>query len=192
MVGRAAYVLVGGKSSRFGQDKARYEVGGEPMALGVARVAEKVAGSVTLVGRPEDYSDLKVRLIADAEPAAGPLSGLVAALEDTAARWTLVVACDMPSLRADFLEMLFRTAETSGASAVVPVQPDGRIQPLCAVYSRELYGPLAHNLRHGVSKLTKALGGLNIRYLNEPEYARLDPSGDLMRNVNTPGDLAQP
>ncbi len=192
MVGRAAYVLVGGKSSRFGQDKARYPLGGQPMALTVARVAEKVAGRVTLVGRPHDYADLGLRLIDDAPPAAGPLSGLVAALEDSAARWTLVVACDMPGLQPAFLEMLFRTAETNGASAVVPVQPDGRVQPLCAVYSKALLAPLRHNLEHGVSKLTKALGGLNIRYLNAPEYSRLDPSGDLMRNVNTPGDLARP
>ena len=70
------------------------------------------------------------------------------------------------------------------------MQPDGRAQPLCAVYSKALYAPLAKNLSQGVSKLTKALGGLDIRYLNAQEYARLDPAGELFLNVNTPGDLA--
>jgi molybdopterin-guanine dinucleotide biosynthesis protein A len=190
MLERAAYVLVGGESSRFGQDKARYSVDGSPMAMRVARIAAEVADSVTLVGNPERYSDLNLRRIGDASPAAGPLSGLVAALEDTAARWTLVLACDMPGLRGEFLEMLFQTAESGAASAVLPVQRDGRVQPLCAVYSKALYAPLANSLRRGVSKLTVALGGLNLRYLNPPEYQLMDPAGDLMLNINRPGDLA--
>lgn len=160
------------------------------MAMGVARTASLVAELVTLVGSPQRHGDLGLRLIEDAAPANGPLSGLVAALDDTTARWTLVLACDLPGLRPEFLEMLFQTAESGRASAVIPVQPDGRVQPLCGIYSKALLAPLANNLRQGVGKLTKALGGLNVRYLNAPEYAPLDPSGDLLLNVNTPADLA--
>lgn len=188
---RAAYVLVGGNSSRFGEDKALYRLDGSPMAMRLAGIAAEVAEQVTLVGAPERYGDLELRRIGDASPARGPLSGLVAALEDTEARWTLVTACDMPGLRADFLELLFDTAESANASAVIPVQPDGRVQPLCAVYSKALYAPLAEKLQQGVSKVTVALEGLKVRYVHPPEYARMDPAGDLLMNVNRPGDLTR-
>lgn len=190
MLARAAYVLVGGRSSRFGQDKARFEVGGLPMALRVARAAAEAADAVTLVGPRERYADFELPIIDDETPAAGPLSGLVAALGHTSARWTLVAACDLPGLDSAFLELLFRTAESGRVSAVIPVQRDGRVQPLCAVYSKSLHAPLRENLRRGVSKLTTALGGLDIRYLNAPEYAHLEYGRDLLRNVNAPADLA--
>ena len=159
------------------------------MALRVARAAAATAERVTLVGSRRQYADFELPMIEDEAPPAGPLSGLVAALGHSPARWTLVVACDLPEIDVAFLELLFRTAESGRASAVIPVQRDGRAQPLCAVYSKSLYAPLRENLRRGVSKLTAALGGLDVRYLNAPEYAHLELGRDLLRNVNAPADL---
>ncbi len=189
MQGRAAYVLVGGKSSRFGRDKALIEVDGKPLAAHVAGIADQVADHVTFVGDPTRYEHLGLPVIPDAVLGFGPAAGVAAALAHTSAKWNLIVACDMPRLQVEFLRYLFEAAESSEAQAVVPVQPDGREQPLCAVYSDSLKEPFQAAVAGGVRRVGAVLEPLNVRYLAPREYARIDPSGDVFANVNTPADL---
>ncbi len=82
-----AYILAGGHSSRFGSDKARVFVHGQPL---IARLAQSLASdgvSVTVVAQQVDaYQDLGLRTIADYEAHHGPLAGLLRALEDLTER----------------------------------------------------------------------------------------------------------
>src|SRR5260370_42365165 len=57
-VSRAGYILVGGKSSRMGQDKAFLPFGNTTLVQHVAETVRAAAGSVTLIGDPANYSDL--------------------------------------------------------------------------------------------------------------------------------------
>ena len=123
MTDTAGYILVGGKSSRLGRDKALVEVGGTPLALRVTNALRSVVDDVTLVGSPEKYSHLGLRVIPDHVTGFGPLAGILAALEDTSRPWNLVAACDMPNLTPDFLEFLLRRAEEElSARAMVPTR----------------------------------------------------------------------
>ena len=75
------YILAGGRSSRFGSDKARAVLDGEPLIKRVARMAMPIAESTTIVAdRTGKYDDLGLRSIADDPPHLGPLGGLAAAL----------------------------------------------------------------------------------------------------------------
>ena len=49
-----AYILAGGKSSRFGSDKARAQVGGEALVARIARLAREagVSRGVVIRRRP--------------------------------------------------------------------------------------------------------------------------------------------
>jgi molybdopterin-guanine dinucleotide biosynthesis protein A len=102
----AGYILVGGKSSRFGRDKALVEVGGRPLALRVVDALSPVTGTVTLVGAPEKYRHLGLRVIPDLLADFGPLAGILAALDDSQRAWNLLLACDMPRVTAGFLTFL--------------------------------------------------------------------------------------
>ena len=188
---RAAYVLVGGRSSRFGRNKAFEDVGGKPMVLHVADRIRPVADSVALVGPATVYGDLGLRVVEDSVEAFGPVAGILAAVEDSAALWILVVACDLPNIRSQFLEMLFRRAESSSVDAVVPLAADGREQPLCAVYNKSMVEPLRQAVESGVAKVSAAIGGAKLAYLLPPEYEAMDPSGEMLLNVNRPADLTR-
>src|SRR5277367_1066850 len=116
----AGFVLAGGRSRRMGRDKAMLPYRGRPLIAHVAETVEKVlygSGHATIVGQPDRYRDLGYRVLADLYPDCGPLGGIVTALQQSAADWNLVVACDMPNLaEADLRELLDRTAATRARS----------------------------------------------------------------------------
>jgi molybdopterin-guanine dinucleotide biosynthesis protein A len=159
------------------------------MAVHVANRIQPVVDRVALVGPATTYAELGLRVIEDSIDGFGPVAGILAAVDDSAAPWILVVACDLPNIQPQFLELLFRRAESSGVDAVIPLATDGRQHPLCAVYSKSKAAPLRQAVKSGVAKVTSAISGANLAYLLPPEYAALDPSGEMLLNVNRPGDL---
>ena len=113
----------------------------------------------------------------------------VSALADAAAERVLIVGCDFPLVPQALLELLFEKAE--GVEAVVPVQADGRVQPLCAVYARSVRAAVERALAEGRRKASAPLDDLNTLYVQPAEYAQADPGGDAFRNVNTPEELRE-
>lgn len=127
------YILAGGRSSRFGRDKARAQIGGEALLRLVAASLEPAASSVTVVAdRAGKYRDLGFETIADLRPGLGPLGGLWAALSHHGpSGWLLCVSCDRVGVRVEWLQALL-SARRAGARAVLF---RGRIwQPLPGLY----------------------------------------------------------
>ena len=185
----AGYVLVGGRSIRFGADKALAEWQGQPLAVWVAERVRGAAGSVTLVGSPERYQALGLPVIADQTLGLGPLGGIMAALQHSAADWNLIVACDLPHVTTEFLQYLLRLAQEDTADVLMPLDRDDRDEPLCAVYARRCYGPIDAAVAQGVRKVTEAFAGLRVRRMSHAAYAALDPDGRLFANLNTRDEL---
>src|SRR5262249_800619 len=102
----AGFVLVGGRSSRMGPDKALLPAGSRTLAEQSAHSVRQAAGNVTLIGDPEKYASLGLPVIADAVEGSGPMGGIYTALLHSKEDWNLVVACDMPGLAPDFLRAL--------------------------------------------------------------------------------------
>lgn len=181
---RAAWVLVGGRSSRMGTDKAFLNTGKGPLAAHVAELAAEVCPAVTLVGDPTLYASLGFPVIPDNHTGLGPLGGIEAALKASPAEWNLIVACDMPALDAVLLESLFTAAE--GFDCALPQHPDGRLEPLCAVYNKRGHAAIEAALAAGIRKVTEGLkSGLKVNYvLTDREAA--------FANWNTPQDIRNP
>jgi molybdopterin-guanine dinucleotide biosynthesis protein A len=184
-VTRSGYVLVGGRSSRMGRDKARLPYRGGTLAEWVARAVELAARSATFVGNAVGNPELGG--IPDLYPGEGPLGGILTALHhslrQTGADWNLIVACDMPGVSAAFLRKLLAAAEASGADALLPAGPSGKLEPLCAVYHRRALHPMELHFASGVRKVTAALKGVPTVYLSVSEPMPF-------QNVNTPEDWA--
>jgi molybdopterin-guanine dinucleotide biosynthesis protein A len=180
---RAGWVLVGGRSSRMGRNKAKAESAGRALALRVAdRIRAASGGTVSLVGDPAQYNDLGLPVVPDLRPGEGPLAGIEAALEASTKQYNLIVACDMPEISEALLERLF----SESADCAVPQKADGRLEPLCAVYSKACLAPVREALNSGIRKVTDALGllaetGCAIRYVRVTDPASF-------ANLNTPED----
>ena len=76
-------------------------------------------------------------------------------------QWCLIAACDMPLVANAPLAALLEKTTRSGGKAILPRTPDGRVQPLCAVYATAALAPLGEALLSGVRKVTEALEGID-------------------------------
>jgi molybdopterin-guanine dinucleotide biosynthesis protein A len=130
----AGFVLVGGQSSRMGQDKARLRIDSRFLVEDVAAIVAQATERVALVGRCESYADLGLECLADLRPGLGPIAGIETALVSGRADINLIVACDMPGLRTAWLKELLTTTEQTGALCIMARDAAGTRHPLCAVY----------------------------------------------------------
>ncbi len=182
----AAAVLVGGSSTRMGEDKSRLELGGIALATRIASQLERSFEDVMLVGG-DPPPDAPGRRVPDGDGPPCALRGLVSALDAAQTERLLVVATDLPfASPAVWLALLAAPA----ADAVVTV-PESGPQPLCAVYR---VAPVLERARERLAANQLALRGLldalEVFALDAETLAELDPSGDALMNLNTPEDRA--
>jgi len=112
---RIAYILAGGKSSRFGSSKALVSTAGAPQ---IQRLAQELAAdswqSVAVSRNADEFQSFGLRTVADHEPDQGPVAGILAGLNDlrSAAQsrpiwpWALFIPCDLWTWDARWTEGL--------------------------------------------------------------------------------------
>lgn len=90
--------------------------------------------------------------------------GTACCLRESKHELNLVMACDIPRVDSDFVNELLRSA--GDVDAVVPRQPDGRVEPLLAVYRREPVLAAAEvALNAGQRRMTELLERLKVHYV---------------------------
>ena len=199
----AGYVMAGGGSTRFGEDKARAILDGKPMLTRMCDLLSNVTTSVQIVAPANRYQFASQPIIEDRWPGEGPLGGIVTALLHSrdsvrarhavpaaAEHWNLIVSCDMPFLTQEFLAQLRDFAEASDAKAIVPESAHGR-EPLCACWRTSAATELRTAFEAGMRRVTDALKLLNAEVLDEQHWKRFDSAGRLFWNMNTAADYAE-
>ena len=188
---RAGVIVAGGRSTRFeGGDKATADLAGTPM---VRRVADRLVsvGELVVNCRPDQREAIAAALdgvspspafAEDEVPDRGPVAGMAAGLAAVDAEYAAVVACDMPFLDPDLLEVLFERA--AGTDGAVP-RVEGHRQPLQAVYRTEAaLAACQAVLGRGEGSLGAVLDTLEPAILG-PEEVRRHADPGSFRNLNT-------
>lgn len=144
-----AIMLAGGTSRRMhGTDKCALVVGGQPLLdYAIGAVADSRA--IVAVG-PRRETRIAVRWTREEPPGGGPVAGLAAGMRELdqanpghRAQFVRLIACDMP-LAGDAMRSLTEAAAAAqpGIAAVLAVGPDGRDQPLLAVWRTDALAAL--------------------------------------------------
>jgi len=189
------YVLAGGGSTRFGQDKALAELAGQPMLRRVIELLGGLTKEPRVVAISGKYEEFGAQLVKDQWPGEGPLGGIITALEDAAqgrgdSQWNLIVSCDMPFLTREWLAFLCERAAKSKAQVVLPYSAKGP-EPLCACYRTDGARALRSVFESGVRKVTRGLQHLSTEVLDESDWKRCDSAGRLFWNMNTAADYEE-
>lgn len=179
------FILMGGASRRMGTDKAALELGGQEFLARIAQELARATQSVTTVGAKRVVGHLPN--VADVYAEWGALGGLHAALAACKAEWAAVVACDLPFVTGELFVRLALLRENF--DVVIPVQPDGRVQPLCALYRQAACLPVAVRLIETGERRPRALlEHTRTRRVAPHELADLPGAHLFFTNVNTPED----
>ncbi len=178
-----AFILAGGASRRMGIDKSQLLIERQTFADRIAETLLRVAGSVSLVGGQSS----RLRTVADVYPQWGALGGLHAALSACKDEWAIVVACDLPFVTAELFSFL--AGLRLDHDAVVPVQQDGRPQPLAALYRVDPCLQRAAGLiEAGRRRPLDLLDAVNTRWVEFDQLTNLAQAETFFVNINTPSD----
>src|SRR5436853_5879453 len=182
------FILVGGASSRMGSDKAQLKFGGRTGVELIAAALRPNVGTIRLVGSRGEARLSPLQNVPDLYERWGALGGIHAALDACQSAWAAIVACDLPLVTDELFARLSQFAQEP-FDAVVPVQPDGRQQPLCAFYRRESCFAATDRLIASDEHTPRALlTSVPTRWVEFSELADLPNAEHFFFNVNTPAD----
>ncbi len=132
MIDMPAYILCGGKSSRFGTDKALVEINGKKLIEIVAGELKKVFNNIVVVtAKEKEYEFLNLECINDIYFNCGPLAGIHTVLKHAGKGKAFIISCDLPSITTDAIEYIagFKTEKP----VIIP-SSGGKKHYLCGVY----------------------------------------------------------
>lgn len=180
-----AFILAGGASRRMGTDKSQLRLEQQTFTEHIAETLLEITDSVSIVGRDSDESSFPS--VADVYPKWGALGGIHAALAACAREWAIVVACDLPFVTSELFSYL--AALRMDHDAVVPIQEDGRPQPLAALYRvdpclRQATGLIEAGRRRPLD----LLDAVKTRWVAFDELRNFARAQSFFVNINTPED----
>jgi molybdopterin-guanine dinucleotide biosynthesis protein A len=193
-----AFVLIGGRSSRMGQDKALIKLDGVTLAQRAVDTMREAfpSAKISLVARDKKQFAVEalpkdVPVTYDQYKDRGAYSGLHVALSSAKTERLFVTACDYPFVSVELIRYLAGITRKEFA-AVVPLQPDGRAQPLCAFYRvAPCLEVIAQMLRTGekLPPLRAVFEKVETRFVEFDEVGHLPGAEKFFLNLNTQEDL---
>lgn len=195
---KAGLILAGGKSSRMGLNKALIELGGKAVVTRVTESLLQVTSEIIVtVAKDAPLHEYRRRLpqdvliMRDKMDSSTPLVGIISGLEELQPCYCITLSCDLPFVSPKVLQRLFQEAE--GYDATIPQWPNGRIEPLHAVYrsekaeaaAREAYADKEWANRDMVKRLKM------VRMVPTESLRTLDPDLLTFFNMNSPADMKQ-
>ena len=178
-------VLAGGQSRRMGRDKALLQRGGQSQLAFAMSVVTECVDRVfvsTRVDQTNDAERAQFDQIVDRYDDMGPVAGILTALEDYPEVDWLVVACDLPNISVETMQLLLRNREGEQAFTAYRSSHDDLPEPLCAVYRSGCTDIVRQFVNDGIHCPRKILIRSDTLLLEQMDPKSLD-------NVNTPDDL---
>ncbi len=189
------FIQAGGRSSRMGVDKAWAEIDGTPMIERVISATIPLITNLSVIINAANpnighYERLveryAARLITDLHDHRGPLGGIHTALsncrEDESA---LILACDLPFMTTEFLELLICIHRQQPADLMLPLDRKGRLQPLAGLYSAFCMTAVEQMLAENILRVDQLCSRVRTRKVLFEEYAQLPNAERILENVNT-------
>jgi molybdopterin-guanine dinucleotide biosynthesis protein A len=171
----------------MGQNKSFIQVGGSRLFDYVYSKCQNLFPEIVIVTKqPQLFSDYKAHIVTDEIPNAGLLGGLYTGLLKASNYHTFCVACDMPFLQTKLITHLSK--KRFDYDVVIPITGMG-LEPLHALYSKKCIEPIKKVLERGELKITRFLSQVHVKYCEEEEIKKIDPSLASFTNVNTRKEL---
>jgi molybdopterin-guanine dinucleotide biosynthesis protein A len=184
----AGVILAGGRSTRFGSNKALAILDDKPLIQHVADLMSGLFAECLLVtNTPEEYKFLSLPMTHDRYRDSGPLAGIHAALLQISEQRAFVVACDMPNLSPELIRYLCNINEQD-YDVIIPGLEKGQ-EPLFGIYHKKSLAVIDSHLQQKDCQIIRVLEDLQVKRISEQEVLSITDNLNCFKNINRPADL---
>ena len=181
-------VLAGGRSRRFGRDKAAVRIHGRALLERSVNLLQTVTQEVYVSVRADQKDDRlrsQFALIIDQDEGFGPAAGILAAHRARPDAAWLILACDLPLIDEEAISRLLQSRNPQRAATAYRRNAEGLPEPLCAIYEPDTLARFARQAGAGAD-----LSPTNC--LVRVDVELIEPAGEwVLSNVNTPDELSR-
>lgn len=163
MINKTLAILAGGKSSRMNyNNKALLSYKEKRFIEHIIEAGKEYKEVIIISNNLEEYKGFNLRIVEDIYKGNGPLSGIHSALTNSTTDKVLCIACDMPLITKETLNIIGNYDEEY--EVLVP-KVGGRLQPLCGVYSKDIIPKLEEAIKQNNNKLQLLIKTLNLKVI---------------------------
>jgi molybdopterin-guanine dinucleotide biosynthesis protein A len=185
--GITGLILAGGKSTRFGKNKALVELDGVRLIERVIQVMGSVFQRlIILTNSPHEYAYLNLPMVEDSIKGLGPIGGLFTGLESISDDAGFFVACDMPFLSEPLIRHM---VEIRDDFDVVLPKIDWKIEALHGLYTKSCLPTIKELIDSEEYQVIRFFPKVRVKYLGENEIREFDPQLKSFFNINKPNEL---
>ena len=201
--GLSIVILAGGRAKRLGVDKSLINIRGKPLFVHTLDKVRSLSDDIIITTKTEkrriklrEFEKDPIRIFADEKASIeSPMIGALTGMKHAEHKLILLIGCDMPLIKPEVIELLYKyiTGVRSLCRAVVPQFPNGYIEPLCAIYSKD---PAIKALEQAINEESFKLECFidlitAVHYIPIVELRAKDPELESFFNVNRRNDLIQ-
>ncbi len=180
-------ILAGGKSSRYGKNKALVKIDGISL---IERVIQVMGGLfqdlIIITNTPDEYAHLGLPMYEDLIKGLGPIGGIYTALSSIPNEAGFFVACDMPLLSR---ELIHHMVKERGDSDVVVPRISGMMETLYALYGKGCLSSIKRQIDLREYQIIRIFKDVNVQYIEEDDLREFDPDLKSFMNINRPEEL---
>lgn len=161
-----AIVLAGGKSSRMGIDKTLLPINRHPFIQHIVKQLEDCFDEIilsTTEDKQNNFSFLPVKIVTDEKTNIGPLMGIISSLNASSNDVNFITACDIPEIDINLIKKMLKHIENH--DAVVPQYPNKYIEPIFAIYKKNVQREILKAIDSEIFKIRYVLNQINTFYL---------------------------
>ncbi|OUJ18738.1 Molybdopterin-guanine dinucleotide biosynthesis protein A MobA [Methanonatronarchaeum thermophilum] len=195
---RSAIILAGGNSTRFGSDKALYELNGKIMIRHVAQKLTETSDKIIAVAKDEAQGEIIMAKVPEIDEITydpiknyGPVAGIFAGLKTINKGKAIVSGCDMPYIKPELTNYLYNKTENYDAAVIK--NKKGYIEFLpTAIKIKPGRKATKHALKQGDRRILNILNRLKVNYIPINKIEKIDPELKTFQDINKIKDINQP
>ena len=163
MINKTLAILAGGKSSRMNyNNKALLTYKEKRFIEHIIEAGKDYKEVIIISNNLEEYKGFNLRIVEDIYKGNGPLSGIHSALINSTTDKVLCIACDMPLITKETLNIIGSYQEEY--DVLVPKVSE-RLQPLCGVYPKNIISKIEEAIKENNNKLQLLIRTLNLKVI---------------------------
>ena len=137
------FILIGGKSKRFGLPKWKVMIENKTVLDRMWNSCSNFKNRF-IVGK-EKPLDLDKPFLQDNLKLSAPINGLYTALNNTTTNWILLLSCDLPLINSNLFKKIWNLNPTD-IDCIIPLA-NGKAQVTCAFYHKDILSVMESQIR---------------------------------------------